>query len=325
MANSAENVKVIQRGAHLGAEIQGINLTQPVDDLTFKVIKDAFVEHELIVFQDQPITSEQQIGFAKKFGELSVHPFSPNSDETPELIIFDNDADNPPFGTDCWHSDETFRAEPPKATMLHGLIIPEVGGDTMFASMTSAYEGLSDRMKNFISGLECIHDFKPFRALFNNDEKGKADLRYFEDRYPAITHPVVRKHPVSGKPVLFVNPQFSIRIKGMSEVESRNLLDQLFEQAKIPEFQYRHCWDVDTVVIWDNRSTQHYAVHDYFPQRRKLNRVTIKGGKVLPYTDAADTRSVHNNKSPLPDSPKIKHGGHVPKRQLERELEKVKI
>ncbi|MDP7425981.1 MAG: TauD/TfdA family dioxygenase, partial [Rhodospirillales bacterium] len=282
MANSAENVKVIQRGGHLGAEIQGINLTQPVDDLTFKVIKDAFVEHELIVFQDQPITSEQQIGFAKKFGELSVHPFSPNSDETPELIIFDNDADNPPFGTDCWHSDETFRAEPPKATMLHGLIIPEVGGDTMFASMTSAYEGLSDRMKNFISGLECIHDFKPFRALFNNDEKGKADLRYFEDRYPAITHPVVRKHPVSGKPVLFVNPQFSIRIKGMSEVESRNLLDQLFEQAKIPEFQYRHCWDVDTVVIWDNRSTQHYAVHDYFPQRRKLNRVTIKGGKVLP-------------------------------------------
>jgi taurine dioxygenase len=323
MANSAANVKVVQKGAHIGAEIQGVDLTQPVDDVTFKVIEDAFVEHELLVFQNQPITSEQQIEFAKKFGELSVHPFSPNSDDTPELILFDNDAENPPFATDCWHSDETFRSDPPLATMLHGLVIPEVGGDTMFASMTSAYEGLSDRMKNFISGLEAIHDFKPFRALFGDDEKSKEDLRYYEDRYPPILHPVISKHPVSGKPVLFVNPQFTVQIKGMSEAESRNLLDQLFEQSKIPEFQFRHHWAVDTVVVWDNRSTQHYAVHDYFPARRKLDRVTIKGGEVLPYSESADTQSVKNNKSPLPDNPKIKHGDHKPKRELARQLEEA--
>ncbi|MBT7956279.1 MAG: hypothetical protein HN731_13885 [Rhodospirillaceae bacterium] len=323
MANSAANVKVVQKGAHIGAEIQGVDLTQPVDDVTFKVIEDAFVEHELLVFQNQPITSEQQIEFAKKFGELSVHPFSPNSDDTPELILFDNDAENPPFATDCWHSDETFRSDPPLATMLHGLVIPEVGGDTMFASMTSAYEGLSDRMKNFISGLEAIHDFKPFRALFGDDEKSKEDLRYYEDRYPPILHPVISKHPVSGKPVLFVNPQFTVQIKGMSEAESRNLLDQLFEQSKIPEFQFRHHWAVDTVVVWDNRSTQHYAVHDYFPARRKLDRVTIKGSEVLPYSESADTQSVKNNKSPLPDNPKIKHGDHKPKRELARQLEEA--
>ncbi len=324
MTNSAAKVKVVQRGAHIGAEIQGVDLTQSLDDATFKVIEDAFVEHELLVFLNQPIDSEQQIDFAKKFGELSIHPFSPNSDETPELIMFDNDADNPPFSTDVWHSDETFRAAPPMATMLHGLVIPEVGGDTMFASMTSAYEGLSDRMKNFISGLEAIHDFKPFRALFGDDEKSKADLRYYEDRYPPVLHPVVSKHPVSGKPVLFVNPQFTIKINGMGEAESRNLLTQLFEQAKIPEFQFRHHWAVDTVVIWDNRSTQHYAVHDYFPQRRKLDRVTIKGSKILAYSKAADAKSVQNNKSPLPDDPKIKHGDHKPKRELERQLESTK-
>ncbi len=319
MANSAANVKVIQKGAHLGAEIQGVDLTQSMDDATFKVIEDAFVEHELLVFQNQPITSDQQIEFAKKFGDLSIHPFSPNSDETPELIIFDNDGENPPFATDCWHSDETFRADPPMATMLHGLVIPEVGGDTMFASMTSAYEALSDRMKNFISGLECSHDFKPFRALFGTDEKSKENLRFYEDRYPTILHPVVRKHPVSGKPVLFVNPQFSIKINGMNDVESQNLLDQLFDQAKIPELQFRHHWAVDTVVIWDNRSTQHYAVHDYFPQRRKLDRVTIQGERVIPYADVADGKKVQNNKSPLPDNLAGNHGGHAPKRQLERE------
>jgi taurine dioxygenase len=324
MTNSPENVKVVQKGAHLGAEIQGVDLTQLVDDATFRIVEEAFVEHELLIFQNQPISSEQQIDFAKKFGELSVHPFSPNSDETPELIIFDNDADNPAFATDCWHTDETFRADPPMATMLHGLIIPEVGGDTLFASMTSAYEGLSERMKSFISGLECVHDFKPFRALFGSDQKSKEDLRYYEDRYPTILHPVVSKHPVSGKPVLFVNPQFSIKINGMAEVESRNLLDQLFEQAKTPEYQFRHHWAVDTVVIWDNRSTQHYAVHDYYPQRRKLDRVTIKGENVLAFSDAADAGSIQNNKSSLPDDPKVKHGGHAPKRQLERELEKAK-
>lgn len=324
MANSAKNVKVVQKGAHLAAEIQGVDLTQSLDEETFNVIEDAFVEHELLVFQDQPISSEQQIEFAKRFGELSVHPFSPNSDETPELIIFDNDAENPPFSTDVWHTDETFRADPPMATMLHGLVIPEVGGDTMFASMTSAYEGLSDRMKQFISGLEAIHDFKPFRALFGSDEQSKADLRYYEDRYPPIVHPVIRKHPISGKPVLFVNPQFTIQIKGMGEVESRNLLTQLFDQAKIPEFQYRHHWAVDTVVIWDNRSTQHYAVHDYFPQRRKLDRVTIKGDTVMPFSDAADASLVQNNKSPLPENLTEKHGGHAPKRQLERELDDAK-
>ena len=318
MDNSSHSIKIIQKGMHIGAQVEGIDLSKNIDQSTFKIIEDAFVEHEVLFFRNQQITSDHQIKFAENFGELSIHPFSPNSEKIPELIIFDNNEDNPPFGTDCWHSDETFRDTPPMATMLHGLIIPEIGGDTVFTSMTASYEGLSDKMKHFISGLECIHDFKPFRALFGNDEKSKTELRYFEDLYPPVSHPVVSKHPISGKPVLFVNPQFSVRIKGMAESESRTLLNQLFEQAKIPEFQFRHQWAVDTVVIWDNRSVQHYAVHDYFPARRKLNRVTIKGEKVLPFSETNDLRLIKDNKSPLPDQSKVSHGGHIPKRPLAR-------
>lgn len=318
MGNSKNTVKIIKKGRHIGAQVEGVDISKSIDQSAFKIIEEAFVENEVLFFRNQQITSDQQIKFAENFGKLSIHPFSPNSEKIPELIIFDNDGDNPPFGTDCWHSDETFREAPPMATMLHGLIIPEIGGDTVFASMTASYEGLSDKMKNFISGLECIHDFKPFRALFGDDEKSKTELRYFEDLYPPISHPVVSKHPISGKPVLFVNPQFSIRIKGMAESESRTLLNQLFEQAKIPEFQFRHKWAVDTVVIWDNRSVQHYAVHDYFPARRKLDRVTIKGEKVLPFSETDDLRLIKDNKSPLPNQSKVNHGGHVPKRPLDR-------
>ena len=320
MGNSKNTVKIIKKGRHIGAQVEGVDISKSIDQSAFKIIEEAFVENEVLFFRNQQITSDQQIKFAENFGKLSIHPFSPNSEKIPELIIFDNDGDNPPFGTDCWHSDETFREAPPMATMLHGLIIPEIGGDTVFASMTASYEGLSDKMKNFISGLECIHDFKPFRALFGNDEKSKNELRYFEDLYPPIAQPVVSKHPISGKPVLFVNPQFSIRIKGMAESESRTLLNQLFEQAKIPEFQFRHNWAVDTVVIWDNRSVQHYAVHDYFPARRKLDRVTIKGQKVIPFTKADDLKLIKDNKSPLPYNQKGRHGGHSPKRPLERKL-----
>jgi taurine dioxygenase len=121
-------------------------------------------------------------------------------------------------------------------TMLRALIVPEWGGDTLFASMSAAYEGLSDRMQQLISGLEAIHDFKPFRQLFNDDPENRDKLRNFEERYPPATHPVVRTHPVSGRKVLFVNPQFTLAIKGMDEVESRTLLALLFHQAEIPEY-----------------------------------------------------------------------------------------
>src|SRR5262245_48751667 len=159
-------ITVRRVGVNLGAEISGVDLRQPLSDDAFDAINEALVENELIIFRDQDITSEQLMNFGRWFGELTVHPFAPNEGAAPQLIKFRNDETNAPFGTDVWHSDETFRAEPPMATVLVAKEVPALGGDTMFASMSAAFDGLSERMRQFISGLEAIHDLKPFRALF---------------------------------------------------------------------------------------------------------------------------------------------------------------
>ena len=311
-ATTRETKVTVRRiGAACGAEIDGIDLSQPLDNATFSEIEAAFVEHEVLVFRDQDISTEDQKTFGRRFGDLTVHPFAPSSEDAPELIVFDNDADNPPWGTNVWHSDETFRAEPPLGTMLRALIVPDYGGDTLFASMSAAYEGLSDRMQQFISGLEAIHDFKLFRNLFESNPASREKLRSFEDRYPPVAHPVVRAHPVSGRKVLFVNPQFTLAIKGMDEAESQALLQLLFHQAEIPEYQYRHHWAPNTMVLWDNRSVQHYAIHDYYPNRRKLERITIKGDRPFSSDPVVDIDVVRSRKGARAISDA--HGGHAPK------------
>ena len=310
-------VTVDRVGANLGAEISGVDLTKPLNDAEFAVIQEALVEHELIIFRDQDISSDELMRFGRRFGELTVHPFAPSDGETLELIKFQNDENHAPFGTDVWHSDETFRAEPPMATILCAKEVPRVGGDTMYASMTAAFEGLSDRMQQFISGLEAIHDIKPFRPLFGDSEQDRKQLQHFETLYPLRVHPVVRVHPNSGRKVLFVNPQFTIAIKDMDERESRVLLDTLFQQALIPEFQFRHHWAPHTIAMWDNRSTQHYAIHDYYPQRRFMERVTIRGGPVTG-VERADPESVRKAKFLVPEGVDI-HGGHRPLLDLDRD------
>ena len=308
-----EDAGVIVRktGVHLGAEITGVDLRKPLSEAQFKAVDAALVEHELIVLRDQDISSDNLLDFGRRFNPLTVHPFAPNEGKNaPELIKFRNDEKTPPFGTDVWHSDETFRAEPPMATILVAKEVPEVGGDTMYVSMTAAYEGLSDRIQQFISGLEGIHDIKPFRPLFERSEEDRKKLQQYELMYPPRLHPIVRIHPVSGRKVLFVNPQFTVAINGMDERESRVLLDLLFHQALVPEYQYRLHWEPHTIAMWDNRSTQHYAIHDYYPQRRYMERVTIRGGPVtgVPRADPAGIRRL---KYVAPAGVDV-HGGHKP-------------
>jgi taurine dioxygenase len=311
-------VTVTRAGANLGAEISGVDLRKPLSDEEFSTIEAALVENELIIFRNQDISSQQLMDFGRRFGELTVHPFAPSEADAPQLIKFRNDETNPPFATDVWHSDETFRATPPMATVLCAKEVPAVGGDTVFASMSAAFEGLSDRMQQFISGLEAVHDFKPFRALFSDSEKDRKELQRFELMYPPHVHPIVRVHPVSGRKVLFVNPQFTVAIKHMDERESRALLDILFQQALIPEYQIRHHWAPHTIAMWDNRSTQHYAVNDYYPQRRYMERVTIRGGPVVGVA-SADPAGVRKVKIRVPENVS-RHAGH--KRQAHAELQR---
>ena len=311
-AKSAIHVEPIN--GNIGAFLHRVNLAR-LTDADFSVIHQALVEHEVIVVRDQDISLEQQMAFGRRFGELSIHPFSPNLDDKPEVIVLDYSADNPPALTDQWHADETFRSAPPMATILRARVVPTVGGDTLFASMSAAYRGLSERMRQYIHGLTALHDFKPWRPLFANSPQHRERLRQLEEAFPNPWHPVVRVHPVSGRRILNVNPQFVTRINDLRDDESQTILHYLYSRAQIPEYQLRVRWQAHMVVMWDNRSVQHYAPHDYFPQRRTMERVTIAGDAVLgvsgPYAPEADAK-------PLPDGKGIKPRGPRPIRQFER-------
>ena len=311
--NTATRITIRRLGAFLGAEVTGVDLSQPLDEATVKAIAEAHATHEVLVFPRQRISAEDLKRFGRHFGELTVHPFSTNAADAPELIVYDNKEGNPPPPTDIWHTDETFRECPPMGTMLCSKVIPEIGGDTCFHSMTTAYDALSDRMQNFISGLEAVHDFKPFKTLFAQTEEGWRKLRDFEEIYRPVTHPVVRVHPMTGKKAIFVNPQFTLFIKGMDESESRDLLERLFRVTAVLEHQYRHRWEPDMVVFWDNRSTQHAAVHDYYPQRRLMERVTIKGDRPFGTGEVAKASELRKLKNPPLLSFKDR-----PQRQFER-------
>ena len=316
-AESATGIEVVRLGGNIGAEIRGADLGRALNGAQFQAIHDAFVRHQVILFREQDITLEQQMAFARRFGGLSIHPFSPNLDDKREVIVLDYSADNPPALTDQWHADETFREAPPAATMLRSRVVPAWGGDTLFSSMTAAYTGLSERMKEYVHGLEALHDFKPWRPLFTSSERHQAKLRELERQFPNPWHPVVRIHPESGRRVLNVNPQFVIKLRGVKDDESQTILQYLYDQAKIPEYQLRVRWAPNTVLMWDNRSVQHYAPHDYYPQRRTMDRLTIAGDKVVgvsgPYTPEEGVE-------PLPDGHGIKpvHAGKAPTREFER-------
>lgn len=257
----------------IGAEILDIDLAAENIGERIPEIRAALLEFGVIFFRDQHLTAEQHIAFARHFGELEVHPATPKDQPNPEILRISHGPESK-GQENAWHSDVTWREKPSLGSILRAVEVPEVGGDTLFANMHVAYERLSPQMKRLCEGLTAVHDIA--RVFARRLGKRPEELH---DQYPPMRHPVIRTHPESGKPVIYVNTGFTTHIEGLSEKESRWLLDHLFATAADPEIQCRFRWRPGSIAFWDNRLCQHFAASDYFPARRVMERVTIAGDR----------------------------------------------
>jgi taurine dioxygenase len=259
----------------IGAEVEGIDLAQPLSEQTVDELQQALLEHLVLFFRQQELDFEQHKRFGSYFGDLHIHPNVKGPEGHPEILRIHADANTKRIAGDKWHSDVSCEPEPPMGSILRLYTVPASGGDTLFASMYAAYEALSQPMQAFLSGLTAIHDGAPNYADRNRlagvDNSGKM--------FPRAEHPVVRTHPVTKKKALFVNPAFTTEIVGVTKAESDTLLKFLFEHITNPAFHCRFKWQPNSIAFWDNRSAQHHAMWDYYPQVRSGYRVTIKGDK----------------------------------------------
>ena len=257
----------------IGAVVEGIDLSRNLADEEIAQIRAALLAHKVIFFEDQHITPLQHRDFAARFGELHTHPLYPGVPEAPEMFILDNHANNP-TDNDAWHTDVTFIETPPLGAILYARLLPPEGGDTCWANMQAAYEGLSKPLQRFLIELDAVHDFArgfPARGQVAKEAGGEKHAKAMEE-HPPVIHPVVRTHPETGADSLFVNYGFTDRIKGLRREESTALLNMLFVHIQKPEFQVRWHWTPNSIAFWDNRITQHYAVNDYLPHRRIMHR-----------------------------------------------------
>ncbi len=268
----------------LGAEIAGIGLNDPIDESVADIIREAWLRYKVIFFRDQDIGHDAHIRLARLFGALEGHPVIPHVPGYPELLLIKGvegvtltpETVEPFKAFNKWHTDVTFRQHPSIASVLRARTIPPVGGDTIWADAAAAYRGLPQAIKDRIAGLDAEHDIVRSYGGRVSEEMRAQLARDF----PPATHPVVRTHPETGEKILYVNHSFTTRILGIAEEESRQLLDLLFERIKVPEYHVRFRWSPNAIGIWDNRSTQHYAVGDYWPAERVLERVTVSGDVV---------------------------------------------
>lgn len=262
----------------IGAEITGLDLTKPLTQEEISALSESLIEHKVIFFRDQPISTSQHLDFARHFGDLEVHPVNPK-EGFPEVLVLHNDADRPPQGTAYWHSDVTWRPEPSLGSILMARTIPDLGGDTLFANMEAAYEGLDSETKALIAGKNAIHAFEPLRQSLIQQGASSERLARHDLDFAPVSHPIVRTHPATGRKSVYVNTLFTLGIDGLTKEASRPLLKKLFATATKPEYQCRFKWTKNSIAFWDNRAAQHYAVADYFPKERLMERVTIKGDR----------------------------------------------
>jgi taurine dioxygenase len=265
--------------APLGAEVKGVDLSATMDETTFSAVRRAMVDHLVVVISGLPGDFQPLLDFGRRFGTLVPHVLEQyHHPETSEVSIISTDPStgagrttDMPAGA-FWHSDLSYDANPSDVTMLYSVEVPDQGGDTLFANMVMAYENLPEATKQKIKGLQAVHryGYQGGAAIVDLDKKQDA-------RHPDVLHAIVRTHRESGRKALFVSPGVTVRIDGMDEDESRELLDELFENATRPEFIYRHKWQPGQLVACDNRATMHSATGGYDGKPRTLWRMIVGG------------------------------------------------
>ena len=279
MRNSRVEVRPIAGAC--GAVIDGVRIGDDLDDATIGEIRAALNRHCVIFFRDQEFDAAQHKAFARRFGEIFVHPNYRGMQQDDEIVMVRREPGDKHIVGEEWHADTTMVEAPPMGAILYAIEVPPYGGDTCFANQYLAYDTLSDGMKRLLDGLRAVHSDR----MVAGPQAGRNAYRSTKVREDAAwretvsAHPVVRTHPETGRKLLFVNHSYTVGFEGMSEAESRPLLDYLLEHGHRPEFTCRFRWEKGSVAFWDNRSAKHLAVHDAGPHRRLMRRVQIAGDR----------------------------------------------
>jgi len=262
----------------IGAELLDIDLKTPLTKELKDEIYQALLVYKVVFFRDQDLTIEEHLNFAKNFGDLEIHPFTINDEKYPEVLKITHNEHNK-GKENTWHSDVTWRLEPSLGSILRMKEAPKIGGDTLFSDMYAAYDDLSDEVKEKLDGAVAVHDFANFRKGLQKKGVSEEEIEVYNKKYPMPEHPVIRTHPDTGKKLIYVNAAFTLYIKGWDSDDSARMLRFLYSRSGTPEYQCRFVWRDNSIAFWDNRSCQHYAASDYWPQVRRVERVTVIGDR----------------------------------------------
>ena len=267
-------LKLKKENAALGATVENLDLTAPLQETDKIELQKALAEHQVLFFRDQNISHWNHRDFGLAFGTLQRHPSYPSIEEYREILILENDRENP-SKIDEWHSDMSFNPMPPLGSILIGRIVPDNGGDTMFSNLAAAYEDLPESLKKSLEGMTATHSFAYGFKESIAEPGGRERLKEALSENPDVVHPLVRTHPVTGRKLLFLNRLFTSKIDGLSAIKSKELLNSLCDHMVRDKYVCRFNWRKNSIAFWDNRSVLHAPVNDYWPALRRMERVTI--------------------------------------------------
>lgn len=278
---ASSGIEIRPSGGGVGAFTEGVDLSRNLSDNVVGTLRSALGEHGVIFFRDQGLSPEDHIAFAEKFGPVNVNRFFAHVDGYPKIAEVRKEPDQTKNIGGGWHTDHTYDTIPAMGSILVARETPRYGGDTMYASTVKAYETLSDGFKKILKGLNGLHSsrhvFGPAARYVEKGEDTAGRLGNNEAATQDAVHPLVIRHPISGRESIYVNPGFTVGIEGWREEESAPFLKILYDHITRPEHTYRFQWAPGSVAFWDNRATWHYAVNDYHGERRLMHRITVEG------------------------------------------------